>query len=207
MGHCLANNTPEQLKVADLIDNGPWENLIHPAIIETRQLENGNGTSVYEALFRVLRHKDLLIKINPADDAAFDIALRIALTNLVNNYNYQRHGDGNEDEKSKSIPVQVSRSLMSPPPGSASSLRYLRDRISCPRDMSLYAARYLRKALEDTARLDPLEVELPEGTGVKRESHFHLPIKHRRDQDPAPFVNAKAELLAQTKTSTSWWGK
>jgi glutathione S-transferase len=68
-----------------------------------------------------------------------------------------------------------------PPPGSAPALRSLRDRISVPRDMPLHAARRLRQALERTACLDPLD---PTGQGPA------LPLQHRRDQDPAPFLRA-----------------
>ena len=71
-----------------------------------------------------------------------------------------------------------------PPPGSAPALRALRDRISVPRDMPLHAARRLRQALERTASLDPLD---PTGQGPA------LPVQHRRDQDPAPFLRAAAQ--------------
>jgi glutathione S-transferase len=62
-------------------------------------------------------------------------------------------------------------------------LRYLRDRISVPRDMPLHAARRLRQALEHTATLDP---ETPDGQGPS------IPRRHRRDQDPHPFLEAVA---------------
>lgn len=66
-----------------------------------------------------------------------------------------------------------------PPPGSAAALRHLRDRLCVPRDMPLHAARLLRRALEHTASLDPRD---PEAQGAP------LPLQHRRDQDPAPFL-------------------
>jgi len=65
---------------------------------------------------------------------------------------------------------------VAPPPGSAAGLRYWRDRISVPRDMSLHAARRLRAALETTAAL------AGDGRGPE------LPLRHRHDQDPAPFL-------------------
>ena len=66
-----------------------------------------------------------------------------------------------------------------PPPGSAPGLRDLRDRISVPRDMPLHSARRLRQALEATALRDPAD---PHGQGPP------IPVRHRRDQDPRPFV-------------------
>ncbi|HEY9826183.1 MAG TPA: glutathione S-transferase, partial [Stenomitos sp.] len=57
-------------------------------------------------------------------------------------------------------------------------LRYLRDRISVPRDMSIYAAKRLREALEATAALAGDRQGPP------------IPVRHRRDQDPANFVTA-----------------
>ncbi|WP_043368432.1 glutathione S-transferase family protein [Cyanobium sp. PCC 7001] len=68
-----------------------------------------------------------------------------------------------------------------PPPGTAAGLRNLRDRISVPRDMPLQAARRLRQALEATALLDPTapRVQAPA-----------LPLRHRRDQDPRPFLES-----------------
>lgn len=62
-----------------------------------------------------------------------------------------------------------------PPPNSDPALRYLRDRISVPRDMSIYAAKRLRTALEETAALAGDRQGIP------------IPLKHRRDQDPANF--------------------
>jgi glutathione S-transferase len=73
-----------------------------------------------------------------------------------------------------------------PPAGTAPGLRSLRDRISVPRDMPLHAARLLRTALERTAQLDPRD---PWGRGPA------IPLQHRRDQNPAAFVQARAAAL------------
>jgi glutathione S-transferase len=63
-----------------------------------------------------------------------------------------------------------------PPPKDADiALRYLRDRISVPRDMSIYAAKRLRSALESTAALAGDRQGEP------------IPTRHRRDQDPVKF--------------------
>jgi glutathione S-transferase len=109
-------------------------------------------TSCSEALQRVIKHRHNLIKVNPADDSLFDEALRCALTSMMT-------GE----------PCQ-------PPQGSDAALRYLRDRINVPRDMSIYAAKRLREALETTASL----VGDHQGTPIA--------IKHRRDQNPINFL-------------------
>ena len=55
------------------------------------------------------------------------------------------------------------------------ALRYLRDRVNVPRDMSIYAARRMRTALERTAAL------AGDGEGPP------IPVNHRRDRDPRAF--------------------
>jgi glutathione S-transferase len=107
-----------------------------------------------EALHRVLKHRSNIIRVNPANDTLIDEALRCALTRLVTG---------------KSC---------TPPQGSDAALRYLRDRINVPRDMSIYAAKRLRTALEDTAAL------------VGDRQGPPIPTQHRRDQDPAEFAIA-----------------
>jgi glutathione S-transferase len=87
------------------------------------------------------------------DKSKFDEALRCALTRMIS-----------PDEE-----------IAPPAAGSDVALRYLRDRISVPRDMSIWAARRLKTALEETAALV--------GPGVGPV----IPVKHRRDQDPANF--------------------
>ncbi|MEP0872683.1 glutathione S-transferase family protein [Trichocoleus desertorum AS-A10] len=109
-------------------------------------------TSRAEALHRVIKHRANIIRVNPADDKLFDEALRCALTYMMTNQ------------------------TCLPPSGSDLALRYLRDRINAPRDMSIYAAKQLRTALETTAAL------------VGDRQSPPLPVKHRRDQDPANFA-------------------
>jgi glutathione S-transferase len=109
------------------------------------------------ALARVLRHRGALLARNPLGSDGFERPLRCALTRLITGQDCP------------------------PPPGSARGLRYLRDRISVPRDMPLHAARLLRRSLEATARLDPAD---PSAAGEP------IPVQHRRDQDPSPFLAA-----------------
>jgi len=109
-------------------------------------------TSALEGLSRVVKHRASIMKANPNSTGKFDEALRAALTVLAG-------GDA------------------SPPKGTAADLRYLRDRINVPRDMSLHAARKLRFALETTAGMD----SDAQGSAI--------PVRHRRDQDPRMFRN------------------
>ena len=109
-------------------------------------------TSRAEALHRVLKHRTNIIRVNPADDGLVDEALRCALTHLM-----------------------TGEACM-PPSESDLALRYLRDRINVPRDMSIYAAKRLREALEKTAAL------------VGDRQSPPLPTQHRRDQNPANFA-------------------
>jgi glutathione S-transferase len=145
MGGCYANSEPQTKINQQQVDHGPWMGLPDVKYPEPE-------TSRTEALQRVIKHRDNLIKVNPADDKVFDEALRCALT-------YMMTGE-----------------TCTPPPGSESALRYLRDRISVPRDMSIYAAKRLRQALEATAAL------------VGDRQGPPIPVQHRRDQDPLNFA-------------------
>jgi glutathione S-transferase len=126
------------------VDHGDWLGLPdvgYPEPTNSRQ----------EALHRVLKHRENIIKANPAKPEMFDLALRCALT-------------------------QMMTGEVCPPPKDADiALRYLRDRISVPRDMSIYAAKRLRSALESTAALAGDRQGEP------------IPTRHRRDQDPVKF--------------------
>ena len=61
---------------------------------------------------------------------------------------------------------------------SGKSLRYLKNRISVPRDMPVISARLLRQSLNKVELLsDNNEIE-------------ELPIRHRHDQDPINFISS-----------------
>jgi glutathione S-transferase len=113
------------------------------------------ATAKTEALYRVLRHHANIIRANPAPDQVIDEALRCALTGMMTG------------------------ETPTPSAGADEALRYLRDRISVPRDMSIYAAKHLRESLEKTAAL----VGDRQGTPI--------PIRHRRDQSPLEFASQK----------------
>jgi glutathione S-transferase len=146
MGGCYSNNEPQAQQFSQRVDNGPWFGLPDVTYPEPE-------TARQEALYRVIKHRANIIRVNPTDDATFDQALRSALTHLITG------------------------ETCTPPTGSDVGLRYLRDRISVPRDMSIYAAKRLREALEATAAL------------VGDRPGPAIPIQHRRDQDPASFAS------------------
>jgi glutathione S-transferase len=146
MGGCYSNNEPQAQQFSQRVDNGPWFGLPDVTYPEPE-------TSRQEALYRVIKHRANIVRVNPTEDATFDQALRCALTQLIKG------------------------EACVPPAGTDVGLRYLRDRINVPRDMSIYAAKRLREALEATAAL------------VGDRQGPEIPIKHRRDQDPAAFAS------------------
>ncbi|HIK46886.1 MAG TPA: glutathione S-transferase family protein [Leptolyngbyaceae cyanobacterium M65_K2018_010] len=155
--HTHAHDLPPQM-------GGCYANDLAQTRINQRRVDHGPwldlpdvtyaepANSRQEALRRGLKHRANLIRVNPAPDVLMDEALRCALTYLM---------------IGQDCP---------PPVGADMALRYLRDRISVPRDMSIYAAKRLREALEATAALG--------GEGQPDP----LPVQHRRDQDPANFA-------------------
>jgi glutathione S-transferase len=145
MGGCFSNDAPEAIANQNWVDNGPWLTLPD---VKYPQPE----TCRQEALQRVLKHRQNILRVNPADSAKFDVALRCALTSMMTGESCQ------------------------PPAETEVGLRYLRDRINVPRDMSIYAAKHLRTALEATAAL------------AGNRQGPAIPLHHRRDQDPANFA-------------------
>lgn len=145
MGGCFSNHEPQARMNQQRVDHGPWLGLPDVAYGEPE-------TSRQEALQRVLKHRLNIIRVNPAADGVFDVALRCALTHLMTGQ------------------------LCQPPANTDGALRYLRDRINVPRDMSIYAGKRLREALEATAAL------AGNGQGPA------IPLNHRRDQDPTNFA-------------------
>ncbi len=145
MGGCYSNGETQALANQEKVDRGDWFGLPDVSYPEPE-------TSRAEALQRVIKHRNSLLKANPADEQLFDEALRCALTNMM------------------------TEKICTPPPDSDVALRYLRDRINVPRDMSIYAAKRLRTALEKTAAL------------VGETQPEPLPIRHRYDQNPANFI-------------------
>lgn len=110
-------------------------------------------TARAEALQRVCKHRANIIRVNPLEDDRMDLALRCALTHLITG------------------------ETPTPPPGSDVALRYLRDRVNVPRDMSIYAAKHLRTSLEAIAAI------------AGDRSGPEISLRHRRDQDPKNFAS------------------
>jgi glutathione S-transferase len=156
--HTHVHDLPPQM-------GGCWENGEPQMRINKARVDNGPWfglpdvsypepeTSRVEALQRTIKHHLNIIKVNPAEDGLIDEALRCALTLMMTG----------ED--------------CTPPPESDLALRYLRDRVNVPRDMSIYAAKRLREALESTAAL------------VGNRQNPPLPLNHRRDQNPLNFAS------------------
>ena len=145
MGGCYANKNSQTKINQQQVDRGSWWELPDVKYPEPE-------TSVQEALQRVLKHRQNIIKANPGEDSLFDEALRCALT------------------------LMMTGEKCPPPNNSDSALRYLCDRINVPRDMSIYAAKRLRTALEETASL------------VGNKQGEPIPVRHRRDQNPLSFA-------------------
>ncbi|MBF2016875.1 MAG: glutathione S-transferase family protein [Rivularia sp. T60_A2020_040] len=155
--HTHVHDLPPQM-------GGCWENGEPQMLINKARVDNGSwfglpdvtypepDNSPMEALQRVIEHRINIIRVNPLDDKLFDQALRCALTHMMTGKDCV------------------------PPSGSDVALRYLRDRINVPRDMSIYAAKRLRESLEKTAAL------------VGDAQPEPIPTKHRRDQDPSNFA-------------------
>lgn len=148
MGGCWPDDDPMAAVLAETIDQG--QGLVDD---ETRWPSSAEDEALMGriALSRVLKHRSRLLAVHPLGASGFDQPLRAALTTLI------------------------TQQICLPASGSAAGLRYLRDRISVPRDMPLMAARLLRQALEATARCDGSAQGAP------------IPMNHRFDQDPKPF--------------------
>ncbi len=153
MGNCFLNPNIKQKELARKIDEGYGLGSLELYLPQSTELFQRKMKTI--ALTRVVKHRENIIATNIMGDKHFDQPLRAALTNMVANYRCH------------------------PEKGSAYGLRYLRDRISVPRDMPLIPARHLRQTIELTAQLDG------ETQGPK------IPIRNRFDQNPIPFIYSK----------------
>ena len=100
----------------------------------------------------MIKHKDNLIKVNPYNKESFDESLRSVLTYLI------------------------SGEVIVPENIGSKSLKYLKNRISVPRDMPVISARLFRQSLNKI-----------ESFCMDKVIHT-IPINHRYDQDPSKFI-------------------
>jgi glutathione S-transferase len=121
----------------------------------------------------------------PPDSAALALArvLRHRRT-LVARYRDGGDADAFATALRCALTLLIRGTACPPPGGTAVGLRSLAQRISVPRDMPLHSARRLRQVLLHTAALDPIDPLAPGSP---------LPLHHRRDQDPQPFLLASRE--------------
>ena len=149
MGGCFTYSNANQQLFAQKIDTG--SGLGELELVDFKVEQNSEQQFEALALERVIKHKERIIDVNPMKNKSFDQPLRAALTSMIS--------------KKDCIPEK----------NSASSLRYLRDRISVPRDMPLLSGRLLRQALERTATFDGSD----QGPAI--------PTRNRLDQNPLQF--------------------
>jgi len=71
----------------------------------------------------------------------------------------------------------ITGEIRTPEKVSGKSLRYLKNRISVPRDMPVISARLLRQSLNKIELLD------------QNNEEEKIPLKHRYDQDPKNFIS------------------
>ena len=147
MGACYKESNEKQIAFSKSIDTG--EGLGNFEF-------NKNYDSKYYAIFalkRIIKHKNNLIKVNPHDKEYFEESLRSALTHMITG------------------------EIRTPEKVSGKSLRYLKNRISVPRDMPIISARLLRQSLNKIELLD------------QNNEEEKIPLKHRYDQDPKNFIS------------------
>mmetsp|Transcript_5966 Transcript_5966/g.14273 ORF Transcript_5966/g.14273 Transcript_5966/m.14273 type:complete len:213 (-) Transcript_5966:109-747(-) len=171
IGHCIASNTPAQKQAAAAIDgrDGSWNLPLAPLAKESAEacpaaLDNPLIDKL-EAAFALCHCHDGILKSSRGGEAA-DLAYRCVASALI---------DGPQTLESGAIHGIDSNA--------AACLRYTRDRISVPRDMSFPAARQLRSHLNWLADLIDPRVAQP-GSPISEHD--------RRDTDPAAFAVAGA---------------
>ncbi len=150
MGGCWTHANPNQKLLSKAIDSGQGLGEIELNISDVKQFSLHSPEEI--ALARVIKHRKNIIQSNPIKNNLFDQPLRAALSRMITGKTYF------------------------PDKNSASGLRYLKDRISVPRDMPLLSARKFRQALEITAELDGNQQGPP------------IQTKNRYDQNPASFL-------------------
>ena len=145
MGGCFKEKNIQQASLSELIDNGEG--------LGNLEFNQDFDSSYYTkiAIQRVLKHRENITRVNPYNKELFEESLRSVLTYMVT-------GD-----------------VITPKYVGTKSLRYLKNRISVPRDMPIISARLLRQTLKKFE--DPnANIELDT-----------IPVNHRFDQNPSNF--------------------
>eukprot|EP01104_Vermistella_antarctica_P003707 TRINITY_DN1396_c0_g1_i1.p1 TRINITY_DN1396_c0_g1~~TRINITY_DN1396_c0_g1_i1.p1 ORF type:complete len:413 (+),score=74.36 TRINITY_DN1396_c0_g1_i1:173-1411(+) len=190
MGGCYSNGSEQARRCARIVDGGGCgdrddsgsggarDDLVVapdsfygetvPCGIAREEGSDAAASAWKEALTRVCRHRETLVQLNPdKQKERTDEALRIALTLLVRGGQRGEAAEGTSDAPPSHLV------------GADKALRYMKDRVSVPRDMGVHGARRFRHALELAARW------IGDGQGPD------IPTKHRRDQNPLPFSRKK----------------
>ena len=149
MGGCFTYSNANQQLFSKNIDTGSGLGQLELVDFKVDQKSEQQFETL--ALERVFKHKERIIAVSPMKNKLFDQPLRAALTSMITKKDCR------------------------PEKNSASALRYLRDRISVPRDMPLLSGRLFRQALESTANIDGSD------------SGPAIPIRNRLDQNPIQF--------------------
>ena len=156
--HTHSHDLPPQM-------GGCYKEINEKQIAFSESIDTGEGLGNYEfnknydskyyakvALKRVIKHKDNLLKVNPYNKESFDESLRSTLTYMITG------------------------EVVIPEKLSGNSLKYLKNRISAPRDMPIISARLLRQSL------NKIELQSEDNEIDK------IPLNHRYDQDPKNFI-------------------
>ena len=146
MGGCYKQSSKQQIAFSESIDTGEG--------LGNYELNKNYDSKYYAkvALKRVIKHKENLLKVNPYHKESFEESLRSALTHMITG------------------------EIIVPEKISGKSLKYLKNRISVPRDMPIISARLLRQSLNKIQlQSDDNEID-------------KIPINHRYDQDPRNFI-------------------
>ena len=172
----MASGSAEQIAAAasiDGTDGTAWQLPLRPDLLEPAPLgtEEPDADRVEAALALIHHHENIVSSSAVAtgtDHGAADVAFRAVAHALL-----RPHSDGVPDE----VDVVATDGGASEVAG-AGALRYTRDRICCPRDMGVGAARQLRAHLNfvaDTIDPESLMAAVP------------IPTRDRRDTDPTRF--------------------
>jgi glutathione S-transferase len=215
MGSChtaVGSLAAKAATAAARVDEGPWphDDFINAAAAAAGDANGGgavpevshappaNDIHVREAVRRMCRHRGAIQMKTPLGAATgdeFDAVLRAALTNVLR-HGGASYGGGGAGGGNMPLVTSSSASSSSSRASVAAALRHLRDRVNVPRDMSLFAARRLRHALETTAAATAAGGDGGGGGGGGGGVAADITKRHRRDQDPAPFVAASKARAA-----------